>query len=786
MGDDARPTILDGLAVLDISGTSAVHMGARLLSDLGATVVRVATPPAEEPSRGEQVREDVWGMGTYRLDLVPGEPVPTELLAAADVVLTTPHEDGAPEVRRDQAPDAVWVSVTPFGLTGPRSTWRAGDLGLMASSGNLYISGYEDRAPVRCSQPLSDGHVGPEVATAVLFALAAGGAREVDLSASESIAMANMGLGDRARTLGRTLTRDGGRGGVGTSQVWRCRDGFVGLGLGGGVARQPTMDRVFELMAEDGIRVDDLAEGPWSSTRWKSMSHEEQDEVTDRFNAFFGGRSAAELQKIAYDERLMMAAVLTGAEVLESEQLASRGFFVPFADTDAPVPGPFAAVATSDGATLRTPTDRAVTVTVAEATALLEAHSPATATRPGAGDTSGGAWQGLSMVEFMSSGAGPLIGKYFAENGADVIRVESRSRPDFLRMVAPHEDHGLDASPLFDNINAGKRSIVIDLAQDEGRALAKRLALAADVVAENFAPRTMKKFGLDHAALVRERRDVIFLSSCLSGHTGPFKDFPGFGGQGSALSGYTWLTGWPDRVPLGPPQAVTDSISPRFGAMLIAALLHRRARTGQGGVVDLSQVETAAWTLAPWLLAETLVGPDTTQWANRDPDGVAVPHGVFPCVGEDRWVAVAVRDDEQWAALAPVLGQTPAAWGTRAGRLADIDAVEDAVSAWTARQDPVQAAGILQARGIEAVPVANGIDGVSDPQLHHRGHFEVLNHPALGERFYERTGFRLAGAQQGYGRPSPRLGEHTREVLGELLGMGESEYADLAGRGVVG
>ncbi|MEV0109787.1 CoA transferase [Nocardia sp. NPDC050799] len=784
MAESARATsVLDGLAVLDLGGTDAVHLGARLLSDLGAEVVRVAVEDEARVPERQRLRDDVWGMGTHRVILAPGEQVPAELLAAADVVLTTPFEAGLPAPRREQSPDAVWVSVTPFGLTGPRATWRAGDLGVMASSGNLYISGYDDRAPVRCSQPLADAHVGPEVAIAVLFALNAGGRREVDVSAVESIAMANMGLGDRARTLGQPLTRDGGRGGVGTSQVWRCRDGFVGLGLGGGIARQPTMDRVFQLMAEDGIEVADLRDGPWSSTRWKSMSPTEQDEVTARFDAFFAGRGAAELQAIAYKENLMMAAVLTGAEVLASEQLAAREFFVDFENTGAPVPGPFVALNTSAGRGLRVPTARATTVSAAEAVALFDAR-PA---RQGPGDTTGGgAWEGLSMVEFMTSGAGPLIGRYFAENGADVIRVESRGRPDFLRMVAPHEDHGLDASPLFDSINAGKRSIAVDLARPEGLAVARRLALAADVVTENFAPRTMRKFGLDHASLAVERPDVIYLSSCLSGHTGPYKDFPGFGGQGSALSGYTWLTGWPDRVPLGPAQAVTDSISPRFGAAVVAALLQHRARTGEGARVDLSQVETAAWTLAPWLLAESLVGPDTERWGNRDPDRAAVPHGAFRCSGLDRWIAIAVRDDVQWARLAEVLGDTPRRWSTPAGRLADIDAVEAAVTAWTSRQDPVQAAGILQFHGIEAVPVANGIDTVCDPQLHHRGHFQVTTHPRLGERFYERTGFRFDALRQGYERPSPLLGQHSRDVLGEYLGMGESEYRDLAERGIVG
>ncbi len=174
--------------------------------------------------------------------------------------------------------------------------------------------------------------------------------------------------------------------------------------------------------------------------------------------------------------------------------------------------------------------------------------------------------------------------RYFAEHGATVMRVESRSRPDFLRTygMGPGNPCGLEGSDMFDALNVGKLSVTLNLKHPEGVALAKRLVHWADAVAENFAPRAMRSFGLDYAAMSVEKPDLVMVSSCLQGQTGPHKDYPGFGGQGSALGGYNLLTGWPDREPVGPYGTITDSLAPRFVASALTAGLLYRRRTGQG------------------------------------------------------------------------------------------------------------------------------------------------------------------------------------------------------------
>ncbi|MDG1399202.1 MAG: CoA transferase, partial [Candidatus Binatia bacterium] len=169
-----------------------------------------------------------------------------------------------------------------------------------------------------------------------------------------------------------------------------------------------------------------------------------------------------------------------------------------------------------------------------------------------------GCWEGLRVVEFGSGAAGPIAARYFAENGATVIKVESRERPDFLRaMWAQASPHGLEGSPLFSALNPGKKSITLDLKDPTGLARARDLIQWSDLVLENFAPRAMRGFGLDFESLVADQPDLIMISTCLNGQTGPHRNYPGFGGQGSALAGYNFLTGWPDREPLGPYGTIT-------------------------------------------------------------------------------------------------------------------------------------------------------------------------------------------------------------------------------------
>jgi benzylsuccinate CoA-transferase BbsF subunit len=346
---------------------------------------------------------------------------------------------------------------------------------------------------------------------------------------------------------------------------------------------------------------------------------------------------------------------------------------------------------------------------------------------------------------------------------------------------------------MYDGLNVGKRNVTLNLKKPESVELVKRLVAEwADAVAENYAPRAMKGFGIDYDALVEVKPDLVMVSACLNGQFGPHKDYPGFGGQGAALSGYNWLTGWPDLEPVGPYATITDSLAPRYVATALAAGLHYRRRTGRGVYLDVSQVEAGTWTLAPWLLEYADEGVILTRDGNRSAS--AVPHGAFPCADEtdpvdgtigDRWIAIACWTDDEWSRLAKLVGSTDDGLATFAGRGARIHDVEEIVGSWTKTRTRAEIAEMLQAEGIEAVPVQDFGDVHNDPQLAARDHFVALEHAFMGPGLYERNGFRVSDAPSGYDQAGPTLGQDNAWVLGDLLGLDDAEIARLTDIGAV-
>jgi len=742
-------TVLAGVRVVDLTGESGA-LAARVLADLGAAVTRVERPEGDH-LRESPHRHAAWTARSTVVELARDDPAFDALLSEADVVLATRGHG----VEVDRAPRAVWVHISPFGLTGPRATWRAGDLGILASTGNLFATGDPDRPPVRCAEPVAFAHVGPEAVFAALTGLAVGGPQQVDVSVQEAVMIASMGApgrfvrdGERGRRRGANIGR--------TREIWPCADGYVSFGLRGGKARIPSLNVLSEQVG--GV----LAGRDWSTFDQNRASNVELAEIEGAVGAWFATKTMRELYALACETNLMLAPINSPPELLASEQLAARELFGPVAGV-AQAPQRFVIV--HDGP---------------------EPPGDGPGPQPEREPDERGAWAGTTILEFGAGAAGPIATRYFAEHGADVIRIESRTRPDFLRgygVAAPDDPDRLEKSPLFDALNADKRSVAIDLKHPEGRDLAIELVKVADAVAENFAPRAMRGLGLSYDDLVAHKPDLVMVSACLNGQTGPHRDYPGFGGQGSALAGFNQLTGWPDREPVGPFGTITDSLAPRFSAAALAAALLRRRRTGRGTYLDLSQVEAGVYALSPWLVEYQATGTAKIRMGNRSER--FVPHGVFPCVGEDRWIALAVYTEPEWATLAQQADLARPEWATVEGRHADIDAVEQAVAAWTAQHEAPRLAEHLQGLGIEAVPVADFGDASADPQLRHRGHFVPLEHPVLGLGEYERNGLRVSGAPCGYLSPTPLLGQHTDEVLHELLGLDQPELARLREAGAI-
>jgi crotonobetainyl-CoA:carnitine CoA-transferase CaiB-like acyl-CoA transferase len=715
---------LNGVRVVDLAGEAAALAG-RILADLGADVVRVG------PALPRPLAEEAWGLGKRQ---APESELPA-LLAAADVVIATPYSPGAVAADRAQAPKAVWVDVTPFGLEGPRARWKATDLGVMAASANMFSTGDPDRAPVRCTEPSGYCHVGPEAAFAALTGLASGRPQHIDLSMQEVVMVASMGAAGRFHRVASRGQRQGAQMGR-LKEIWRCKDGWVSFGLRGGKARIPNLETISRLVGDPV-----LTERDWTAYNHNTISPDELEPIVAVIGAWFADRTMRELYEVACETNLMLAPANSPRELYESAQLAARDFF-----RDDGMPHSF--------------------VVVRSGRAGPQGGQPAPAERRSRSGQ--GAWAGVRILEFGGGAAGPIATRYFAEHGATVVKVESRTRPDFLRAMAAQANapDGLEGSDMFDALNAGKRTVTLNLKHPDAVALAKRLVFEwADAVSENYAPRAMRGFGLDYDSLVGDKPDLVMISACLQGNTGPHRNYPGFGGQGSALSGFNLLTGWPDRAPVGPFGTITDSLAPRFvAAALGAGLLHHR-RTGEGMYLDLSQVEAAVYSLTPWLLEYRRNGRIVERLGNDDVSGRAKIHGAFRCAGDDRWVAIAAWDDSELAALESVTG-------------GDLEA-------WAAGRSPLAAATALQSAGVEAVPVQDFGDAYADEQLAFRDHFVAMEHPILGDGRYERNGFRLSDAPSGYDRPAPTLGQDNAWVLGDVLGLDAAEIKRLADAGAL-
>lgn len=781
--------LLAGLRVADLTDASGHHAG-RIFADLGAQVVLVEPangspdrrlPPLVPSSDGPvSAAFFAFNAGKHAVALEPGDPALRRLLQGADVVLltTTSPYAGPGGPQSSDAPGAQWVVLSPFGSNGPRAGWRSSDLTLVAAGGGLYPTGDPDRPPVRCSEPTSRAHCGPEVVIAALTAVASGRPQTVDVSAQEALQIANM-------TWPAQFPRDGNRGrrrGTFTGrtrETWPCRDGWVSFGLRGGGARVKNLQTFARLAAEAGVATPAVTDRDWTTYDAKVLPDDELEAISEVVLAFFARHTMAELYAISVDTGLMLAPANSPVELLGSVQLAAREFFTQVGGV-AGLPRSFVRVSDPTG----------------PAADLVQVRGPAPAVggpppqwerrpAPGGERTAAGAWSGTCIVEFGSGAAGPVATRYFADHGATVVRVESTTRPDFLRLYAlgPHNPHGLEGSSMFAGLNAGKLGVTLDMKNPAALEVALRLIDAAHAVTENFAPGAMTRWGLGYDVLSARRPELVLLSASLQGATGPHRSYPGFGGQGSALCGYTYLTGWPDRAPVGPFGTITDSLAPRYGAAALAAALLRQRRTGLGVWLDLSQVEAAAYSLSPWLISQAVHGRATERLGNRH--ARACPHGVFPCAGRDRWVALAVWDDEEWQRLADLLGDVPGGLAGARQRHARIDEVEQLVGRWTRGRSARDMAEQLQGLGLDAYEVLDWGDLHEDPQLAERGHFVQLEHPVLGAHLCEQMGFRLTATPGGVRRPAPTLGQHNEQVLCGLLGLGPEELAELQSSGAL-
>ncbi len=815
---------LAGIRVIDLS-TALSELAGRTLAQLGADVVKVEIAGCTDQARhlppfgadGSSLYWQFVGQGK-RLLQIPADARDLvaqvhRLLDGADILiesLSAAHREQLqllPAQLLARHPTLVGVSVSAFGLSGPRAHEPANELTLEAASGFMSVNGDPDRAPLPQGFPQAAFHAGVQAAADALIALEArrrtGEGQHIDVSTQATMiaGLQTSGFSAAATLRARNPHEAGDDRGLPMKDLYRalmpmaapCKDGFVTFSFAGYALGEQSFEKTLNWMLAEGWQLPATGNKTVSNWRQKleagTLPADTVTALVEQLRAFLLTKTKAQLMQFALAEKVLMAPSSTITDLLVDVQLRTRGAFVELNGRQSPgVPFNMS----------RTPLRTAAAPLTHNQTAAIAEHAPRTIAladqNAAAHLAAHGALAGLKVIDFSWALAGPITTRTLADHGATVIRIESRRRLDVARGMPPLTklDDGSSYSHAFGTANTSKQSVTLDLTTDEGRALVQRLIDWADVVVENFTPGVMQRLGLDFETLCRTRPGLIMLSSSMYGGNGPGARYAGFGTQGSALAGLHAITGWPDRVPTGPSGAYTDVIAPRFSVAALMAALHHRHNTGEGQHIELSQVECALQFIGPLVLygqrvlagelvlvgqsADSAEHSAAMQSAHGTDSDRYAPHGVYAAQDHERYVALAVETADEWTALAAVV-QLPdisaqldarAHMNARRGLRAQVDR---AVGDWIAQRPAADAARDLRAADVPASLVCRPTDLLTDAQLLHRGYLAEMDVPGRGATTIEMHPSTFSMTPSRVRLPPPVLGQHTDEVLRDLLGL---------------
>jgi benzylsuccinate CoA-transferase BbsF subunit len=398
--------------------------------------------------------------------------------------------------------------------------------------------------------------------------------------------------------------------------------------------------------------------------------------------------------------------------------------------------------------------------------------------------------EGIRFVDLTWAGAGPFSTKIFSDFGAEIIKVESVSRADPVRLGGPFKDgvSGLNRSGYFASRNTGKKSLALNLKQEDAREIVRDLIRHADVVSNNFGPGAMERLGFSYEEVRAIKPDIVYLSMPMYGEDGPLSGLLGVGMTISAVTGLMWLTGHQDGPPIGPGTHFPDhAANPYHAAFAVLAALRLRRKTGQGMRIDLAQVESTINVMGIPATEYAATGKEPERIGNRS--RLHAPHDLFRCSGDDSWCAIAVMDDGQWQALTNAIGRKDLGddpdLAHEAGRIARVGEVEAAVAAWTIGRSAEDVMQLLQAAGVPAGVVSDSKRMIEeDAQFRHRRSWQHIEHPELGNSIYNSPPYTLDGERVELTRP-PLIGEHTDALLSGILGYGPERIAQLRRSGAI-
>jgi benzylsuccinate CoA-transferase BbsF subunit len=398
-------------------------------------------------------------------------------------------------------------------------------------------------------------------------------------------------------------------------------------------------------------------------------------------------------------------------------------------------------------------------------------------------------FEGLKVADFGWVAEGPMIAKYLSDYGAEVVRLEGRKRPEPMRARGPHKDGviGLDRSASSNQWNTSKLSLAINLSKPGGVEIAKKIVAWADIVIENFSGGAMAEMGLGYDELKKIKRDIIMLSTCMMGQTGPYASSPGTGSLLPALSGMVHIHGWPERMPIQP-GAYTDWVAIHYNVTALLAALDYRRRTGDGQYIDISQYEANVHFLAPLVLDYSVNKRIGGRIGNHC--DYAAPHNAYRCLGEEKWCTIAVFNDEEWGNLCRVIGNP--IW-TKDNKFSSLltrkeneDELDKLIEEWTIKHTAEEVMKLMQASGVTAGILESGEDLMEyDPQIKHRQFFYELNHPEIGKYRASRAGCFIFSKDSCELKSAPLLGEHNEHILKDILGLRDEEIAQFVIDGVI-
>ena len=816
---------LTGIRVIDLA-VDRGELGGRLLSDLGADVVMVE-PPEGSPSRKLPPLDPLTpehslfftmrscGKRSVVLDLgaADGRASLEALLAGADVLIDSAEPGahaaaGRPELEAEALAarhrHLVVASVTAYGRTGPYAGRDVPGSVIDATSGMCWKAGLPEREPLMPPGNISGDVAGLVAAFAIVCALIQrcghGAGQLIDVSANEAAAqITDWSLSNSSKSMVAGIEPVEIRAGPGpVYTILAAADGFVRL-----VVLSPRQWHAIRAWLGEP---DYLQDPEYDGFIGRFMIADAV--LNPLYEELFSAMTMEEVAEEAQRRGIVATPILKPGDVITNEHFEARKTFdrVPLSTRGVmSLPSGWMEIdGERVGPTGRPPhlgehTDEVLSALVTEVAAQPEGPAALDAS---AGPQADGllAWPlvpqaapepalpltGVRVADFGHGGVGVEISRMLAEYGADVIKVESRTYPDFIRVVL-----GGEMSPSFASSSRSKRGLGINAKTEEGRRMLLDLAAGAggsarfDVVVENGSTGVMDELGLGYRDFAAANPDVVMISSQLMGSSGPWSWWRGYGPNTQVTGGMTHLWDYPDvERPSGSQSIFPDHWAGRMGALAaVAAVLGRQRGVMAGGChAEVCQVEQVVGVMGDLLARESLQTGSVKPQGNRRDRGA--PWGFFRCEGEDQWVAICCRIDAEWAALAALIGLDDPALANHDARREREDEVEEAVSAWTRTLSKHAVTETCLAAGVPAGPMLTSGEQLQDPHLAARGYLVELDQPPIGVMTFEGPAFAATGMADADIRPAPGLGEHTHQIVAEF-GLDEAAIDDLIARGIL-